>query len=204
MSKQYPVNKSYGEKRDCHHGGHYHDKDCHHGGYNEGYKHQPHVDCKPNKTIFKCRENCGTIIQATIPAAGAIETTPRTVGTITVRDLCCFKNPCVKLDISNIITGVASADVTVSLNYQISKRCGKEENFRVIKDVTPIALGVGTTAGTVPIAFSICDCEELCSSRECCCEYRVDVIADITGAEGDTATITISSGTISVIAGDQC
>lgn len=200
MSNQYPVNKSYGDKKDCRCGEHYHEKDCHDGGH---HHHHQKVDCKPNKTIFKCRENCGTIIQATIPAAGAIETTPRTVGTITVRDLCCFKNPCVKLDISNIVTGVASAGVAVSLNYQISKRCENEENFRVIKNVTPIALGIGTTAATVPIAFSICDCEELCSSRECCCEYRVDVIANVTGAADETATITISSGTISVIAGDQ-
>lgn len=184
MSNQYRVSKSYEHKKECNYG------ECDY--YEEDYhKKNKHVDCNPNKIIFDCEEICGTNILATIPEGRDTVTTKLyELGKITVKDLCCFKKPCVKLDLSSvvggIITGISNYCVgLVSLKFIIEKRCDKELEFRTFKEIDALSLPIVPLAPLAPLTplsltqgFSICDCEEICRENNCC-EYRVSVVVTL-------------------------
>lgn len=189
MSNYYPVNKSYGDKKDCHDGG----------------DHQEHSDkgCKPEKIISKCKEICGSIKSVKFPSDDPITTDEFTIATIVVKDLCCFKKPCVRIDTSSVITGTTSdGEDLVSITFRIYKRCDNENNFKEIKSITTPKIEVEDDGYSVisPIP-SICDCEESCR-KECCCEYKITAQATIEAECGDEITLNISEGIISVIANE--
>ena len=195
MSNCYPVNKSYGDKKDCHHHG---------GGHHD---HHPHVDCKPNKTIFRCKETPGnnSIIATIVTANTPVTVGPITLGNITIRDLCCFKDPCVRIDTTGLVTASATAAGTIRVRYILSKRCEGDNHFNVIKEVElpPVNVYVNQTLVSSQLP-SFCDCEELCG-RDCCCQYKLEATFQYSAAAaGNTATINISQGIISAIAGDNC
>ena len=203
MSNCYPVNKCYGDKKECHHGGGHH----HHG-------HHSHVDCKPNKTIFRCRETNSTTLSLVIPSTAPstpITSGEQTLATIKVKDLCCFKNPCVKINnISNsiIASNTSSARLPLTLTYQLYRKCEHDRDFKAVK--SPITLNLSIANGArnliLPQQQSFCDCEESCE-RNCCCVYELRVTASTTYPSGatpaGTLTVNIAPGTISVIAGEE-
>lgn len=209
MSKCYPVNKTYGDKRDCHHGGG-HDQD-----------HNSHADCKPNKIIFKCRETNPVPLMLRIPVLAAppapvtVTSGEQIVGTIKVEDLCCFKNACVKIEnSSNIITAVnTSVLTTFTLKYTLYRKCEQDREFIAIKSPVPLNLTIAAGALATPQTIilpqlpSFCDCEDSCSGRDCCCVYQLRATASTmistAVATAGTLTVNIASGVISVIAGEE-
>ncbi|KNF09223.1 hypothetical protein CLPU_3c00010 [Gottschalkia purinilytica] len=153
-------------------------------------------DCKPEKIKFRCSTLTGATGIGVIAIGGLI--TPTTIGTISVSDLCCFKKPCVQLEISAIITiGVAIA-VGTTITFRVFRRCDNQDEVEIQSFNLPqgVVLAVGSS---IPVAFVVCDCNA-CPAN--CCTYRVTVEA--TAAVAVASAINVGQGGISLIAGNGC
>ncbi|MEW8973190.1 MAG: DUF4489 domain-containing protein [Tissierellaceae bacterium] len=173
---------------DCHR----HDCDCH----RHDCDCRSPIDCKPEKVAFKCNNLSGASGISVIALGDTV--TPRNIGSISVPELCCFKKPCVKIDVSAIVSFAAAIAVGTTITFRIFKRCGRSEEIEVQSfDLTQgLAIAAG---GSIPVNFSVCDCDG-CHSD--CCTYRVTVEA--TAAVAVASAINVNQGTISIIAGDVC
>ncbi|MCR1897940.1 DUF4489 domain-containing protein [Irregularibacter muris] len=155
------------------------------------------VDCSPDKVVFKCNNISGASGISVIAIGDTVM--PRNVATVSVPDLCCFKRPCTKIDFSAIITFSAAIAVGTTITFRVFKRCGSGDEIQIQSfDFTQgLALAVGSS---IPVSFSICDCDG-CFDDDCCV-YRVAVEATATVALA--TAINVNQGTISAFAADLC
>ncbi|MGN9164188.1 DUF4489 domain-containing protein [Tissierellaceae bacterium HCP3S3_D8] len=189
----YRPNDCKDERRhDCDCRCHRHECDCH----RHDCDCRSPIDCKPEKVAFKCNNLSGASGISVIALGDTV--TPRNIGSISVPELCCFKKPCVKIDVSAIVSFAAAIAVGTTITFRIFKRCGRSEEIEVQSfDLTQgLAIAAG---GSIPVNFSVCDCDG-CHSD--CCTYRVTVEA--TAAVAVASAINVNQGTISIIAGDVC
>lgn len=191
----YRLDKFRDEREDCNHKHHKYDCECKrcrrdHDCYTP-------IDCRPDKVVFKCNNITGAS-GINIIAIGDV-VVPRNIGSVSVPELCCFKQPCVKIDISAIITLSAAIAVGTTITFRVFKRCGTEQEVEIQSfDITEgLALDAGST---IPVSLSVCDCNSDCHSN--CCVYRVTVEA--TAAAAVATAINVNQGTISVTASDVC
>lgn len=156
------------------------------------------VDCSPDKVIFRCSNIAGVSSVSIIAIGDTI--TPRPVGSVAVTDLCCFKRPCVKVDFSAVVSFSAAIAVGTTLTFRVFKRCNGDDEVEIQSfDFTQgLALVVGSS---IPINFSVCDCDNGCPS-DGCCTYRVTIEATADVAVG--SAINVNQGTLSVIGADMC
>lgn len=184
MSNQYPVNKSYVDKSNCCYGG--------------GIENKRYESCKPEKFVFRCRETSGQTISAT----ANVVTQPLTIGTITVKDLNCFKKPCVRLDTLGVVTAInlGGDNAFVTLTYKVYKRCDYDHKEFLIKEITAPRVTINSGDQNIISQLpSVCDCEDFCR-EDSCCRYRITVEALST----QDINIEVGKGVISIIAGDEC
>lgn len=158
---------------------------------------EKNVDCSPDKVIFRCNNITGASGVSIIAIGDTV--TPRTVGNVSVTDLCCFKRPCVKVDFSAIVNFSAAVALGTTITFRVFKRCTRDDEIEIQSfDFTQ---GIALLAGSsIPINFSICDCGDGCSDG--CCTYRVTVEATAEVAVG--SAINVNQGTLSVIGTDMC
>jgi len=157
---------------------------------------RPPVDCRPNKVIFKCNNLTGANGISIIALGDSIK--PRNIGSISIPELCCFKKPCIKIDFSAMVSFGASIGLGTTVTFRVYKRCGIGEEIEI--QSFDLIQGIELTAGSsMPVAFSICDCESCYSD---CCLYRVTVEATATASL--VSALNVNQGTISVIATDMC
>ncbi|KNF08695.1 hypothetical protein CLPU_5c00020 [Gottschalkia purinilytica] len=153
------------------------------------------IDCNPEKIKFKCSNLTGTTGINVIDINDATLQTPMTIGTISVTDLCCFKRPCVQLNVSAVIVTISFISINTTVIFRVFRRCdnGSEtevQSFNVsLGDIATIPLA------STPVSFTICD-NIACSSN--CCTYRVTVEA--IGPFPIAMALTVSQGGISLIA----
>lgn len=155
------------------------------------------VDCSPDKVIFRCNNIAGASGISVIAIGDTV--TPRTVGSVSVSDLCCFKRPCVKVDFSAVVNFSAAIAVGTTITFRVFKRCNGDDEIEIQSfDFTQ---GIALLAGSsIPVSFSLCDCDSGCSDG--CCTYRVSVEATADAAVA--SAINVNQGTISVIGTDMC
>lgn len=155
------------------------------------------VDCSPDKVIFRCNNLTGASGVSIISIGDTVP--PRTVGSVSVSDLCCFKRPCVKVDVTAVINFSAAIALGTTITFRVFKRCVGEDEVEI--QSYDFSQGIALLAGSsIPVSFSVCDCTEGCSDG--CCTYRVTVEATAEVALG--SAINVNQGTISVIGTDMC
>ncbi|MBU5440194.1 DUF4489 domain-containing protein [Tissierella sp. MSJ-40] len=154
------------------------------------------ADCKPKKIIFRCSPITGATGIGVIAVGSVV--TPTTIGTISVTDLCCFRKPCVQLEISAIITTGVALAVGTTITFRVFRRCDNQDEVEVQSFNLPqgVIVDIGSS---IPVAFVVCDCNA-CPAN--CCTYRVTVEA--TAAVAVASAINVSQGGISLIAGEGC
>lgn len=160
------------------------------GYYNDDCDH-----CKKEKipcpTIIKC--SCpGT---ATIPTGATVGTIfPLTTLTLNTSCLC---DPCTKLEFASNL--VASAAVTGTLNFQVSKICRGQS--------TSIPVGPAWTFSTSGVtasrtfSFFVCDCD---SCFDDCCTYTVAATVAGTAFVGTLSINNATLGGITTCSGNKC
>ncbi len=160
------------------------------------YECDSRIDCKPRNIVSHCNNLTGASGVGIVAVGETV--TPRTIGTLSVPELKCFRRPTIKLDLTAIITVNAALAVDTVITFRVFKRCGNGEEMEIQSfNYSP---GLALVAGTsVPVAFSICDHTDC---LEKCCVYRVTVEA--TAAVAVAAAISINQGTISATVSDLC
>ena len=154
------------------------------------------IDCKPKLVISECNNLTGASGIGVIAVGDTV--TPRTIGTLTLSNLSCFKRPSIKLDITATITVNAALAVDTVITFRVFRRCGNEPEMEV--QSFDVSYGLALVAGaSIPVAFSICD-HNGCAAD--CCTYRVTVEATATVAVA--TAINVNQGTISAIVSDIC
>ena len=205
MSNQYPVNKSLSRRDHCSDNNwgrddwHHHRNVCcpqHH--CKEECRCHRKIDCEAEKVVFKCR-NLQTVNINTIAVGELNSAAPVNIASISSPDLCCFKKPCVKIDVSGIITANIAIAVLSNVIFRVFKRCGREEEQEIAMFTIGIPI-IATPGTSIPFTLALCDCDDVCVTDNCC-RYRVT--AEIAGL-AEIASLTIGQGAISLIAGDQC
>lgn len=161
---------------------------------NENENFQP--ECRPNKTIFRCNNITGASGIAIVALGDTI--TPRNIGSVSVQGLHCLRRPCIKIDVTAMLTFSALVALGTTITFRIFKRCdmGNEVEVQSFDIVQGLELVAGSS---MPVSFSICDCDIGCFASDCCV-YRVTVEA--TAAVTLASAININQGTISAIAAD--
>ncbi|MBU5440197.1 DUF4489 domain-containing protein [Tissierella sp. MSJ-40] len=154
------------------------------------------ADCASEKIIFRCNPITGATSIGIIAVGDVV--TPTTIGTISVTDLCCFRKPCVQLEISAIIVFSVALEGAITITFRVFRRCDNQNEVEVQSFNLPqgIIVAIGSS---IPVAFVVCDCNA-CPAN--CCTYRVTVEA--TAAVAVASAINVSQGGISLIAGDGC
>ncbi len=154
------------------------------------------IDCKPKMFISNCNNLTGASGINIIAIGDTV--TPRSIGSLAISDLNCFKRPSVKLDITATITVNAALAVDTVITFRVFKRCGNEPEIEI--QSFDVSYGLALIAGaSIPVAFSICD-HNGCAAD--CCTYRVTVEATATAAVA--SAINVNQGTISAIVSDIC
>ena len=112
--------------------------------------------CEPKSFISNCKNIFGA---ANIPIINisAAAPVPRAIGTISA-DLHYFYKPGVKLDLSALIIIGMTSDVPFTITFRVFKRCDNQPEMEINSfDFSEVN---AVTAGTsIPINFSICDCD---------------------------------------------
>ncbi len=183
-------------RRDCDH--HRCDCDCHRRDCD---CHRCDCDChrrdyESEKVIFRG----SPITVATgvgVIAIGSV-VTPTTIGTISVTDLSYFKKPCVRLEISAIITTGVTLAIGTTITFRVFRRYDNQDEVEVQSFNLPQGAIVAIES-SIPVAFVVCDCNAYPEDR---CTYRVTVEA--TAAAAVVSAFNVSQGGISLIAGDGC
>lgn len=166
--------KCKGEKNDCH----------------------SSIDCKPKLVVAECNNLTGASGISVVALGDVV--TPRNIGSLTVRDLQCFKRPSIRLDVTATITVNAALAADTVITFRVFKRCGDEPEIEV--QSFDVSFGLALVAGaSIPVAFSVCDHDGCVSD---CCTYRLTVEATATAAVA--AAINVNQGTISAIVSDIC
>lgn len=156
----------------------------------------PAPKCEPTVAVFECKNVSGAVNIPIINLTAA-PPVPRTLGTISA-DLSCFKKPCVKLDFTGILVFGIEIDVDFDITFRVFKRCDNQPETEI--DSFDFARTLNITAGkSVPIAFSVCDCDA-CPAN--CCTYRIAVEGSALLAI--TGFFTVAKGVVSLLATDQC
>jgi len=154
------------------------------------------IDCKPKLVLADCNNLTGASGISVIAVGDTV--TPRNIGTLTLRDLKCFKRPSIKVDLTATITVNAALAVDTVITFRVFRRCGTDPEIEI--QSFDVSFGLALIAGaTIPVAFSICD-HDFCAAD--CCTYRVTVEA--TAAVAVASAINVNQGTISAIVSDIC
>lgn len=154
-----------------------------------------HVD---NGVMFKCKNVSGTLNIPIINVTAA-QPVPRTLGIISA-ELGRYKNPCVKLDFTALANFGLSVTVDFTLSFTVYRLCDNREAVQIGTFDFSLGAAAITAGATIPINFSVCDCEFCPPNR--CCTYRVDVAGTALVAAG--FSFNINQGVISLIAADEC
>ncbi|AFS78335.1 hypothetical protein Curi_c13240 [Gottschalkia acidurici 9a] len=208
MSNQYPVNKSLSRRDHCndnnwgrddwnHHRDHHKEMCCPQHHCKDECRCNRKIDCEPEKVVFRCRNLQSTNL-TTIAVGDLFGIPATTIATISSPDLCCFRRPCVKLEVSGIITVTLAIAALSNMVFRVFKRCGREDEQEIAMFTIGIPI-IATPGTSIPFTLTLCDCDDCVSDN--CCRYRVT--AEVGGLAA-IASFSIGQGAISLIAGDQC